>query len=183
MIDTDQTLVQRSQGGDRQAFEELLRRTGRLVYARIFLQTGCPQRSQDLAQETFLSAWKRIGQLKDAAQFRSWVLAIAHSAVIDAARYDRRGKRAGTISGTGELAGVPDAEPGPADRAERDEQRRRVLAALQQLPESYRLPLTMRFLMDADYETIAQQLALSNGSLRGLLHRGLAMLRIQLQDK
>ena len=78
---------------------------------------------------------------------------------------------------------MSDRSPGPADHAELAEQRSRVLGALRQLPESYRLPLTLRFLMDADYETIANQLALSNGSLRGLLHRGLAMLRIQLQEK
>ena len=41
----------------------------------------------------------------------------------------------------------------------------------------------LRYLAGADYDTIARQLALSNGSLRGLLHRGLAMLRKQLEGK
>ena len=40
----------------------------------------------------------------------------------------------------------------------------------------------LRYLAGADYDTIARQLALSNGSLRGLLHRGLAMLRAQMQS-
>ena len=43
--------------------------------------------------------------------------------------------------------------------------------------EEYRLPLMLRYLGDADYETISRQLALSNGSLRGLLRRGMQMLR------
>ena len=45
------------------------------------------------------------------------------------------------------------------------------------LPEEYRLPLWLRYFGGADYETIQAQLGLTNGSLRGLLHRGLKMLR------
>ena len=45
---------------------------------------------------------------------------------------------------------------------------------------SWRLPLTMRYITGADYDTICMQLGLSNGSLRGLLHRGLKLLREKL---
>jgi DNA-directed RNA polymerase specialized sigma24 family protein len=55
-----------------------------------------------------------------------------------------------------------------------------VLAILRSLPEEYRLPLTLRYIGGADYETIQMQLGLSNGALRGLLHRGLKLLRGRL---
>ena len=51
---------------------------------------------------------------------------------------------------------------------------------LRSLPEEHRLPLTLRYIAGADYETISTQLGLTNGSLRGLLHRGLKMLRERL---
>jgi DNA-directed RNA polymerase specialized sigma24 family protein len=58
--------------------------------------------------------------------------------------------------------------------------RQRVLAVLRSLPEEYRLPLTLRYIGGEDYESIGMQLGLTNGSLRGLLHRGLKMLRAKL---
>src|SRR5438105_4942448 len=70
----------------------------------------------------------------------------------------------------------------PEEQAQRAELRERVLAVLRSLPEEYRLPLTLRYLAGADYETIGTQLGLSNGSLRGLLHRGLKMLRARLPE-
>ena len=48
------------------------------------------------------------------------------------------------------------------------------------LPEDYRLPVMLRYFAGADYETIGEQLGLTNGSLRGLLHRGLKLLRDRL---
>src|SRR5262249_1121501 len=72
--------------------------------------------------------------------------------------------------------------PTPDDRLQRDEQRQQVLAILRSLPEEYRLPLTLRYIGGADYETISEQLGLSNGSLRGLLHRGLKLLRVKLEQ-
>jgi RNA polymerase sigma-70 factor, ECF subfamily len=48
---------------------------------------------------------------------------------------------------------------------------------LRSMPEEYRLPLSLRYLAGADYDTIGEQLGLTNGTLRGLLHRGLKMLR------
>ena len=75
---------------------------------------------------------------------------------------------------------VAGTEPGPDDEAGRRELRGRVLAMLRSLPEEYRLPLTLRYIGGADYETIQTQLGLTNGSLRGVLHRGLKLLRERL---
>ena len=66
---------------------------------------------------------------------------------------------------------------GPQQAAERQEQRAKVLELLRDLPEEYRLPLVLRYLHDYDYDTIGRQLGLTNGSLRGLLNRGMTMLR------
>jgi len=77
---------------------------------------------------------------------------------------------------------VADGGGGPEAEAQRREERERVLAELRSLPEEYRQVLMLRYLAGADYEEIGRQLAISNGSLRGLLNRGLAMLRTRMQS-
>ena len=76
----------------------------------------------------------------------------------------------------------PRANASPLAASGRQEELRgQVLAILRSLPEEYRLPLTLRYIAGADYDTIQMQLGLTNGSLRGLLHRGLKMLRTKLE--
>jgi RNA polymerase sigma-70 factor (ECF subfamily) len=180
MSETETALVLRARDGDRAAFEELVRRTSRLVFARLYLDTGNPDRAEDLLQETLLLAFRSVGRLADPAGFRPWLLAIAHNTLIDAARRDARRKRAVPADADTPADAVPAPGPAPDEAAGREETRHRVLAALRTLPDEYRLPLAMRYLTGADYETIGEQLGLTNGSLRGYLHRGLKMLRDRL---
>ena len=184
----DAALVAASKRGDREAFEELVRRTARLVYARAYLETGDVHRAEDLVQETFLTAWRKLDQLIDPAGFRPWLMTILHSALIDSIRRAGRKKRKGRDVGSGGpdpsgLLHLPDPAPSPAESAQTSEERQRALTILRSLPREYQQVLMLRYLAGADYDTIARQLALTNGSLRGLLHRGLAMLRKQLEAK
>jgi RNA polymerase sigma-70 factor (ECF subfamily) len=180
MREADTDLVVRARTGDRAAFEELVRRTSRLVFARLFLDTGHTQRAEDLLQETLLLAFRSLRKLENPAQFRPWLLTIAHNVVIDAARRDSRLKRNAGTNGKSELHTVPCSGLSPEDAAQREELRGAVLSVLRSMPEEYRLPLTMRYITGADYDTIGEQLGLTNGSLRGLLHRGLKMLKDRL---
>ncbi|HKI30342.1 MAG TPA: sigma-70 family RNA polymerase sigma factor [Gemmataceae bacterium] len=182
MSEADKDLVRKAQDGDGPAFEELVRRTSRLAFARLYLETGDAHRAEDLLQETLLLAYRSIRQLTDTAGFRPWLLAIAQNVLIDAARREARLKRAAPPRTDTPLAALPAKAPPPEEQAQRAELRERVLAVLRSLPEEYRLPLTLRYLAGADYETISTQLGLSNGSLRGLLHRGLKMLRARLPE-
>jgi RNA polymerase sigma-70 factor (ECF subfamily) len=183
MSETDTALVVRAKSGDRAAFEELVRRTSRLVFARLYLDSGRVDRVEDLLQETFLLAFRALPKLVDAAGFRSWLLAIAHNVLIDDTRRYSRQKRAVPITDSTtelRLAQVPSPEPPPDKAAERAELRQRVLSVLRSLPAEYQLPLTLRYIVGSDYASISEQLGLTNGSLRGLLHRGLKLFRDRL---
>ena len=186
--DTDETvLVVQSQGGDRAAYEALVRRTGRLVYSRIYLDTGDPHRTEDLVQETFLTAWRSIGQVTEPKGFRTWLLSIAKTVTLDAVRHDSRKKRTtgGSRADLADVAGrIEDHRaPAPPEAMEREEQRNRVRALLAKMPEEYGLPLTLRYIAGADYDTIGKQLGLTNGSLRGLLNRGMTKLREMMKKE
>ena len=180
MTDADEILVNRAQHGDHAAFEELVRRTSRLVFARLFLDTGDSHQAEDLLQETLLTAFRTLKQLTEPSKFRSWMLKIAQNLAIDAARRESRKKRTPEPAILKLRQEALEVRP-PEEQIEQDELKERVLAILRELPEEYRLPLTLRYLVGADYETIQQQMGLSNGSLRGLLHRGMQRLREEIQ--
>ena len=181
MVQSEEDLIDRSRRGERESFEELVRRTARLVFARAYLETGDSSRAEDLTQETFLLAWRSVKQIKDTKSFRPWLMSILHRVVVDAARREGRKKRSGSRTRS-EMTDIPDPGDGPSDLAQRREQRQRTLAELRNLPEEYRQVLMLRYIAGADYEEIGRQLAISNGSLRGLLHRGLAMLKTRMQS-
>jgi len=182
MADSEEALVRKAQRGDRAAFEELVRRTSRLIFARLYLETGDCHRSEDLLQETLLSAFRSLRELSDPKGFRAWLLTIAHNRAIDAMRREQRKKRsAPPRSNAAALDHMPAKALRPDEELEREEMRAQVLGVLRSLPEEFRLPLTLRYIAGADYETIQVQLGLSNGSLRGLLHRGMKLLRNKLE--
>jgi len=182
VTDIDVALADRSRQGDREAFEELVRRTARALFAHLYLETADAHRAEDLSQETYLKAWRSIGSLSDPARFRPWLFSVAHSVLISDIR--RRGRLKRQDDRTGDE--IPDSlssiGPSPPETLERRDERRRVLSALRSLPREYRLPLTLRYIAGADYETIGRELGVSNGSLRGMLHRGLGLLRKQLGE-
>jgi RNA polymerase sigma-70 factor, ECF subfamily len=178
--ETERLLVEQSRRGDRRAFEQIVHATARLVYAKIALEVPDRHRAEDLTQEVFMTAWRHIGDLAEPAALRGWLLAIAASVVADDARWSSRKKRwAPMAAGLEEAA---DGAAGPVDVAVAKDQKQKALEALRGLPEEYRRVLALRYLAGAGYETISKQLALSNGALRGLLHRGLELLRKRMAE-
>ena len=174
----DKELVDRARRGEADAFEELVRRTSRMVFARCVLEMGDPQRAEDLTQETFFAAWRAIRTLKESGGFRGWLLRIAQNACIDARRREARLRRTPPGSSSPEILEGVAVEASAPDAGE---SRERALAILRSLPEEYRLPLTLRYLGGADFESIRLQMGITAGSLRGLLNRGLALLRLELK--
>src|SRR5262245_1836106 len=173
-MEIDEALVRRARDGNREAFEELVRRTTRMVYAKLYLETGDPHLAEDLVQETFLRAFRAVGHLTDPAGFRAWLMTIGQSVLIDSYR------RAGALRRSPPPRASEEAlkqAPAPAEDPVHSDTREKVRAILQSLPEEYRLPLTLRYIDGADYESIQLQLGLTPGSLRGLLYRGMQLLR------
>jgi len=167
--DQEKDLVLRSQTGDRGAFEDLVRQYARLAWAHVYGLVRDPAWTEDLVQETFLKAWQSMGELKDPAAFRGWLLTIAR----------RLAWRQAELSGRSG-AFPEELPPAPAAPADPEEAREQVQAALARLPERYRLPVTMHYLNGMNYEAISKSLDIASGSLRGLIARGARKLRAEL---
>ena len=180
-MEIDEALVRRARDGSREAFEELVRCTTRMVYAKLYLETGDPHLAEDLVQETFLRAFRSIGHLTDPKGFRAWLMTIGQSVLIDSYR------RAGAVRRSPPPRASQQAlenTPAPAaDNVGLADTREKVRLILQSLPEEYRLPLTLRYIDGADYDTIQMQLGLSAGSLRGILYRGMQLLRRSVKQE
>lgn len=182
MTSTDDSLLRLCQAGNRGAFESLVHRTARLIYAHALPRVRDVHRTEDVVQEVYLHAWKSIGSLNDAGKLRSWLLTITDRVIVDFARRENRKKRAGVMEPSESLEHQPANTPAPEAQLTWTEQHQRAAAAMEKLPEEYRQVLQLRYLGGADLDQIAAQLAMSNGSLRGLLQRGMKMLRESLSQ-
>lgn len=161
----------RARAGDRAAFEELVRATARLLWAYAYGLVRDPFRTEDVVQETYLRAWASRGELRDPGAFRAWLFSIARRLAWRTREAARR-----------EVLGAPktpdpEAAPFPNDL---EEDLRRVRETMARLPDRYRLPLALHFLNGLPYETIGKILDMPNGSLRGLIARGIRKLRAEL---
>jgi RNA polymerase sigma-70 factor (ECF subfamily) len=163
-------LVRRAQAGDRVAFEDLIRAHARLIWASVYGWVKDPVWTEDLVQETFLRGWESVKDLKQPEAFRGWLLTVAR----------RLAWRQAEIAGRADLMpAVPD-RPAPVDAADPEEARDEVQKALARLPERYRVPVTLHFLNGLEYGAIEKLTGMANGSLRGLVARGVAKLRAEL---
>ena len=167
-METEAALVGKAAAGDAGSFEELVRRHARLVWATVSGMIRDPSWTEDLVQETFLRAWKSMGQINEPAAFRSWLLSIARRLVF----------RHTEMTGRSPLPKDPTTEE-PKDMDE-ETTRVEVQSAIQRLPDRYRLPVTLRYLNDMEYARISQELEVSNGALRGMLNRGVKILKKEL---
>src|SRR5580700_6140789 len=86
----DAELVRRSLAGSRDAFSEIVARYQSLICSLAYSTTGSLTLSEDLAQETFVIAWKQLRQLREPDKLRSWLCSIARSVISGAARRQTR---------------------------------------------------------------------------------------------
>jgi RNA polymerase sigma-70 factor (ECF subfamily) len=163
-------LVRRAQAGDRAAFEDLIRAHARLIWASVYGWVKDPAWTEDLVQETFLHAWESLKDLKQPEAFRGWLLTVAR----------RLAWRQAEVAGRVDVMPLVPDRAAPVDAADPEEAREEVQAALARLPERYRVPVTLHFLNGLEYGAIEKLTGLANGSLRGLVARGVAKLRAEL---
>src|SRR5688572_33424621 len=79
--ETDGNLVRKSLSGNRDAFGRIVSRYQSLVCSLAYSATGSLTHSEDLAQETFVTAWKRLRDLREPARLRSWLCGIARNLI------------------------------------------------------------------------------------------------------
>jgi RNA polymerase sigma-70 factor, ECF subfamily len=169
---SDEALVERSQSGDRRAFEELVRRHADRLYSVLLRFTGDPGDAEEAMQEAFLRAWRGIGGFERRAQFFTWVYRIG---INEAKRVGERRPPEGRVVSSDEgdpVEHVADERARVAEHAEHAELRGALEAAIQRLPEVYRLPLVLRDIEGLSTSEAAAVLELGEAAFKSRLHRG-----------
>jgi RNA polymerase sigma-70 factor (ECF subfamily) len=168
-------LVARATAGDIVAFARLVEDT-RDIALRVAARLVGPQDAEDVAQDAFLRAFHRLGELRDPELFRAWLLRIVHNAAVDhLARRDRRRRVESAEPGEEQEVAEPSART-PARLLEDRERRQRLARKLGLLRPEHRVVLVLRDLEGLPYEEIAVATGMPLGSVKGRLHRARAEL-------
>jgi RNA polymerase sigma factor (sigma-70 family) len=167
-------LLEQTLQGDREAFGALVGRYQSLVCSLAYSIVGDVPRSEDIAQEAFVTAWKKLATLDDRAKFKAWLCGISRNVALGSLRRQTR-----TVSSEG-LAEPQSLEPSPLDAAIAREEAALVWEVLQELPENYREPLVLFYREEQSVARVAEALDLSEDAARQRLSRGREMLRMQV---
>lgn len=175
----DADLVHASLAGNRDAFGQIVARYQSLVCALAYSATGNLMRSEDLAQETFVAAWRQLPELREPPKLRAWLCGIARNLIRNAQR--RAGREpahlAESFDATNEAI-APEASP-PEQAVSREEEAL-LWRALETIPEIYREPLVLFYREHHSVEAVARRLDLSEDAVKQRLSRGRALLHEQV---
>ena len=163
-VDEEDELITAAAAGDRGAFGELYVRYARMVHGILLARVPAGD-AEDLVQDVFMSAMRRLRVLRSAAAFRGWLAAIARNRATDYFRDTRR------------RAPLDDAAGQREPRAAAGHDAFLVLDLIRRLPEAYRETLILRLVEGMTGPEIAHQTGLTPESVRVNLCRGMKMLR------
>lgn len=176
---SDAAWIQASRNGDRTAFGRLVRKYLALVHAKAMLLTRDPHEAEDLVQETFMKAFKRLNTLKDDQAFGPWLLIINRNLAFT--KY-RKAKREGVAVPIQDEAIEDESETTRYyDDPDSATTRARLLDAIEELPEQYRLPILLHYMEGLSYRDIQVKLDLSHAAIKGVISRGVVKLRETLK--
>ncbi len=184
-------LIQKSKEGDPKAFGRLIHRYEDRIY-NLTRQVcaSAPAEADDIYQETFLTAFRKIGQFRERSALGTWLYRIASNLCLMRLRKRRREpfvpildlpEPGGHTHGSGVLADtLKDHGDDPEKTARQKELRRAVTEALEALPVDYRLAVVLKDIQGLSNEESAKILGLSVAAVKSRLHRGRLFLRDRL---
>jgi RNA polymerase sigma-70 factor (ECF subfamily) len=180
--DPDRALVIRAQAGNREAFEELVRRHADRLYA-VVLRFGLPSdAAQEVTQEAFLRAWRGIGSFRGDARFLTWLYRIGLNEARRRMRREALRPFARSLDDAHALE-PRDVREEPYARVAHAELREALAAAVRALPAKYRAPLILRDIEGLSTVDAAEVLGVGEAALKSRLHRARAAVRSGVEDR
>jgi RNA polymerase sigma-70 factor (ECF subfamily) len=182
---SDRDLVLACQRREPQAFEELVKRHQRTVFALIYQLAPDWEDTTDLAQEVFIRVWRSINNLRNPASFRSWLTQIVTNLFYDELR--KRPRKLPTISmddsadsedGENPTRDIPDSSAMPEEKVLNKEVSEVIRQAMLKLPEQFRTAIVLREVEGLSYEEIAVITQTEMGTVKSRIARA----RTKLQE-
>ena len=182
-------LVRQAQAGNTEAFDQLVSRFRTRVFGMIYNMVHNEQDAWDLAQDSFLKAWKSIARFRGQSSFYTWMYRIVMNVTIDALRKKQVKGSGAEFNDEVQLKEiepasrtVPHADALPHERMEQKEIRGRIDAAIAQLSPEHRAVILMKEIEDMQYHEIAESLGCSIGTVMSRLFYARKKLQNLLRD-
>jgi RNA polymerase sigma-70 factor, ECF subfamily len=174
----DQRLLSNLRAGRPEACAELVRAHYETVYRFLFHLTRDVHRAEDLTQETFAAAWKKIAAFQGRAALATWLHRIAYTKFIDAQRAERR------ATAMLKRHTCPKVSPSdPLDTLMADDEAQRLYRALQRLDARERTLLVLHYLQGLSYRQMVSVLDEPTGTVKWRTGEALNRLRTLLSDE
>jgi RNA polymerase sigma-70 factor (ECF subfamily) len=173
-------LVTKAQGGDRNAFSELVGIHARGVLNVIFRMCGDAQIAEDAAQETFIRAWSNLGSFRTdrESSLRNWLYRIALNTATDMLRKEKH-----ILPGAMENFHLADPQSGPEDLFLQAERTAQVKDAISSLPDASRAVLVLKEYEGLSYREIADTLDIPIGTVMSRLNYARRLLKEKLHGQ
>jgi RNA polymerase sigma factor (sigma-70 family) len=171
----DAELVGESLTGSRDAFGQIVARYQSLVCSLAYSATGSLSQSEDLAQDTFVTAWKQLAGLREPEKLRAWLCGIARNLINNSLR--RQGREPShQAESLEEISESHSPEPQPVEQTISNEEAAILWRSLEKIPEIYREPLVLFYREHQSIEAVAQNLELTEDAVKQRLSRGRKLL-------
>lgn len=170
----DQKTIELAQKGYPEAKSKLYEQFFEPIFRFVFTRVSHKQTAEDLTEEVFITAFRKLSSLTSPEAFTGWLYTIARNKVID---HYRSKKETTDLT---EVENHPDFAYSIVDSAELGFLQARLLKALDQLTSEQQKVIRMKFLEDLETTTIASLLGKTTGAIRVIQHRALTELKIIL---
>jgi RNA polymerase sigma-70 factor, ECF subfamily len=178
--DKTDRLVKRAQGGDRAAFDDLVRRYRARIYALTLHLTGSRSEADDITQDVFTRAYQRLDTFGGRSEFFTWLYRIAVNRALNARRDTARRRTSGLDDPRVQAAVAVDAYGDPRRAAELRQTYARLVAALDRLSPTLRSTVVLVALQGLSHDEAAAVLGCSAGTVAWRIHEARNQLRAAL---
>jgi len=173
-------LMLRVQGGDMDAYKDLVRLYQRKVHRVVGIYHRNPEDAVEVVQDTFLKVFTSRETWERRSSFSAWLYRIAINASIDRYRKAERG-RASSLEDLVESevreSATTSPETGPIERLEASDRRRLIESAVRRLPRRQQEVVSLRYFADMQLDEIAVALGCPLGTVKSNLHKAMGALR------
>lgn len=177
----DQTLVVQAKKGSEAAFSELCRRYRPRIYALALHMTGNKSEAEDIAQDTFVSAFSKLDAFEGRSKFYTWVYRIAVHRTLNLKRYQKRRRGVDFDDPRVEAAIEADAGGDPRRALELQDVYAQLIASFDQLSPLLRTTVVLTTLQGMSYAEAADVLDTSEGTVAWRIHEARKRLRDELK--
>ena len=176
----DAALVAECLEGNRDAFRRIVGRYQNLICSLAYSATGNVSQSEDMAQETFVAAWRDLRLLREPHKLRAWLCGIVRGRIHKSMRREVR-EPVSNATTLEEAHDAPATEALPSDQTISREEEAILWRSLGNIPELYREPLVLFYRQDQSIEQVAAALELSEDAVKQRLSRGRKLLQEDVQ--